>query len=155
MYCNLRTESRSVYFCPKCGRTLKIEFAKPSAKRFQRLPCRSRQSDAVERATEIAREISIAPVNKTAQWWRYPGAQLRKLIAEIDIDQNGCNCHETEVRMNRLGVDGCRREIESLASEVVKNAAKQGVTITTDMACWAIDEACRRCESANRGSPSV
>lgn len=65
-----------------------------------------------------------------------------------------CDCAAIEAKMNQLGPDGCRKEIESLAAAVVKSARKQKVTITIEMARWAIDEAIRRAKATAQQSPA-
>lgn len=81
-----------------------------------------------------------------------PGDAMKELLAEGGYSPNSCGCNSTAAKMNQLGLDGCRHEIDTLADEVVANAKKQGVEITHEMARWTIEEACRRAEAAAANS---
>lgn len=147
MNCELTKVEGSVFACANscCGRIVKIERAKPSQ---VRLPCRGTAEgdivpdDVVARAREIASrdviDLSGPPYG--------PGTEFRKLAASLGYEPKGCACNATEAKMNRLGVDGCRRNIESLCGEVVANASNQGVMLPREMAWYALDEACRLAE---------
>lgn len=52
------------------------------------------------------------------------GTMLKSLIGTLDIpEQPGCNCDELRERMDDLGVEGCRKQRETLIATLRHNAA--------------------------------
>lgn len=155
MQCRLINVSGSVFACRNkgCGRILKIETRKPSSLKFR---CKGTSTgrdiddDLASRAKAIA-SVDVNGVEST----RGPGAEFRKTAESFGFTQVGCACAATEARMNRLGPDGCRREIESLIDEVMANARKMAKPMTRGLARHAIEEACRRAELANASGASI
>lgn len=147
MKCNLRLVEGETYACanPACGRILKVAFRKP---KDIVVDCRgtsmgrSVPPDVMDKARLIAAceviDMSGPPYG--------PGTEFRKLAASFGYEQKGCACNATEAKMNRLGVEGCRSEIESLIDEVLKNSRGKVLYMSRDLARWMIDEACRLAE---------
>lgn len=159
MNCTLKKIKGTVYACTKqgCGRIIKIEGAKPSDARFAEMPCRrTSDTDLIDPALVARAEALAAPtVDKGDGKLTGPGTELRALLGEMGYTPKGCNCKSTEMRMNRLGVDGCRKQLDALCCEVMKNARKQKVEITVEMARFAIEEAIRRAEQAASAKPDA
>lgn len=106
-----------VYFvCPKCSLRLKV--------RPKDFPIVCHCGARVERAAGPA---ANSPTNRTIDWQDGPGTELKLLLSELGItDKIGCDCESVRREMNRLGVDGCRRERERLLTRLSENARKYG-----------------------------
>lgn len=148
MKCNLHKINGTVYACANigCGRILKIERAKPSK---VLLPCRGTCPSNVvpDDVSSLALDIASREVIDLSGPPHGPGAEFRKLAEERGVNQGGCQCKATEARMNRLGPDGCRRDMESLIDEVLKNSRGKVLFLSRDMVRWTIEEACRIAEA--------
>lgn len=146
MNCNWKLVDGTVYVCANagCGRTIRIEQRKPKAVKVE---CRgdAKGSRVPDELAARARDIAACELVIGSPPYG-PGTEFRKLAASFGYEPKGCACNATEAKMNRLGADGCRNEKCSLGCEIIANAAKQGVTLSREMAWYAIDEACRLAE---------
>jgi hypothetical protein len=151
MNCTLKKIRGQVYVCTNrgCGRILKIERAKPSDATFATLPCAGASDDAEIDPELVARaeRLGAMKVDKGVEKLTGPGTEFRKMADEAGFSQNGCTCAATEARMNQLGVEGCRREFDSLCDEIITNAKKHGIDLTI-IVCDLVREAIRRAEQS-------
>lgn len=52
-----------------------------------------------------------------------------KITQELELKPpKGCSCHDLQLRMDVLGVDGCRKEFTELKAEISLNLDKWGWT---------------------------
>ena len=148
--CKLINVVGSMYLCEHrgCGRMLKIEFAKPTDKRFASLKCYG--TDEVYLDPAVLAEARRLGESKVISDYEPPGpgTEFRRLARDRGIEEGGCACAETALRMNQLGPEGCRREIESLADEVLANSRGKVLYMSRDMARWLIEQACRVYEAS-------
>lgn len=129
MLCHLVNVEGTAYACTNtgCGRIVKIERRKPSSLKVKcKGTVKSKQLSPEVEAR--AREIGLAVVNK-GEPPSGPGEEFRKLTNELEIDPSGCPCADTQRKMNRLGVAGCREQLDELCAEILANASK-----------WKIDD---------------
>jgi len=129
MNCNLSNIDGVVYACTNagCGRVLKIERRKKSSLTFQCAGTAVGESPA-EEVIELAKKFAAChvilgglPIG--------PGTQLREMLAEMGFAPKGCACQTTEAKMNGLGPDGCREQLDALCGEIIRNAKKWGLAI--------------------------
>lgn len=112
------TEDKACETCIKCDKPRDLNKVTISLALF------SLRKENKEKAKEIHdkyKHMLSAP-----QVMPGPGTELGKLLTRLNITQGGCSCPETAAKMNELGSDGCRREIESLIPEVDRNAKEKG-----------------------------
>jgi len=129
MNCNMKKVEGKVYACANegCGRTARFDYSAPSKYKF---PCQGTAAgkEVPSEVAAYARELAaLPPADATLP--DGPGTKLRLLLAEAGIVAKNCNCAATETRMNNLGVEGCRTEIESVCAEIVANAKNWGMQI--------------------------
>jgi len=129
MKCNLTKIDGVVYACTNsgCGRIIKIERRKKSSLTFECAGTAVGESPA-EEVIELAKKFAAChvilgglPIG--------PGTQLREMLAEMGFHPKGCGCQSTEAKMNGLGADGCREQLDELCAEIVRNARKWGLAI--------------------------
>lgn len=90
-----------VYECPNCG--LRIGLREPNA-------VIANQCGAKEAAPQFG-----------------PGTELKGVFDELAIEDDGCgSCLILRLYMNRIGIDGCRRERQVLAGKLAAKAKKRG-----------------------------
>jgi len=91
------------------------------------------------------REYSPRPIDNTGQI--LVGDSFATIATAAGFSgATSCGCETTRLKMNRLGPEGCRRQLESLAAEVVFNAKKKSVELCEDAAKALVLEAIRRAE---------
>lgn len=110
--------------CLKCGYQLPAKIKNASTvKRSCTVP-ESPSEYEIDLAQDRARDRELAETE------RLPGSQLEKLTKELKIGKpSSCNrCQTLKRRMNDLGIDGCKKNRDSLTSELQANAGKWGWT---------------------------
>lgn len=92
-----------------------------------------------------------------------PGTELKKLLAANGYaTTKGCGCKDKTMQMNRMGVDGCRKNLETIIDWLVDSAKKAGwlerlAVSSPGVSSWArreirgmIEEAIKRAAEAER-----
>lgn len=126
--------------------------------------------DSVQVRFDLYREIGVPP-EFSNEFGHGPGTVLKELFLSIDIiPKFDCDCESLLREMNKLGVEGCRRERERLVAGLKLNAhhytwidrirAAQRIAQSelvlridiTDPIGWLFDEAVRRYEVIELGA---
>lgn len=150
----------TLFICPSCARRI------PARVFPVHCVCNAIHDDPsagkwVERTTEA----TVHQEPRQLQTGRgYPGAELAALLAELDIQEEGCGCKKFARKMNRWGVAGCREHRQEIVDRLKEKAGKRdwgtkvwaAVRVVATGATWLnpldiygslADEAIRRAEA--------
>lgn len=113
--------------CQECGQVTTAHATTICAAMRARREAGQPTADIRQRYAPILQEIGPTDRLQAIVRGEGVGSQLWRLLASLGIEHKPtCSCLDLAEEMNRLGVEGCRREHKRLAQQMRVNAAQYG-----------------------------